>query len=184
VQTVIPRVAVGYLPRSGLDRTAVFQSHAVGALGKRTSWPTAMIRTTPINTVVVLNDTRGLRFSRPASFGKGLGCGSSPPAGTDLDFFRFHRLTRIELFVAYVGIGLKKGIGRGRQIETRHGRRPTGWFAQRNYGVGLKNSKHGLARIVAVAHSGVMRCEQTEGIRLKYKGFQLITFPNARTTSG
>ncbi|MEN9443803.1 MAG: hypothetical protein RIS47_693, partial [Bacteroidota bacterium] len=43
---------------------------------------------------------------------------------------------------------------------------------------------HGLARIVAVAHSGVMRRGQADGIRLKYNGFQLISYPNARTTSG
>jgi hypothetical protein len=42
VQMVIPHVAVGYLPRSGLDRTAVFQSHAVVRLGKFNSWPVAM----------------------------------------------------------------------------------------------------------------------------------------------
>jgi hypothetical protein len=41
-----------------------------------------------------------------------------------------------------------------------------------------------LARIVAVAHSGVTRCQQADAIRLKYKGFQLISYPNARTTSG
>ncbi|MEN9443970.1 MAG: hypothetical protein RIS47_860 [Bacteroidota bacterium] len=65
-----------------------------------------------------------------------------------------------------------------------HGRRPTGGFAQRTYGVGLKNSRHGLARIVAVAHSGVMPCQQADVFRLKYIGFQLISLPNARTTSG
>ncbi|MEN9444897.1 MAG: hypothetical protein RIS47_1788 [Bacteroidota bacterium] len=57
-------------------------------------------------------------------------------------------------------------------------------FAPPTYGVGLKNSRHGLARIVAVAHSGVTKRQQTEAIGLKYKGFQLISHPNARTTSG
>jgi hypothetical protein len=57
-------------------------------------------------------------------------------------------------------------------------------LAPRTYGVGLENSRHGLARIVAVAHSGVMQCQQSDAIRLKYKGFQLISYPNARTTSG
>ncbi|MEN9444568.1 MAG: hypothetical protein RIS47_1458 [Bacteroidota bacterium] len=42
----------------------------------------------------------------------------------------------------------------------------------------------GLARIVAVAHSGVMRRQQADAFQLKYKGFQLISYPNARTTSG
>ncbi|MEN9444763.1 MAG: hypothetical protein RIS47_1653, partial [Bacteroidota bacterium] len=42
----------------------------------------------------------------------------------------------------------------------------------------------GLARIVAVAHSGVMPCQQADVIGLKYCGFLLISFPNARTTSG
>jgi hypothetical protein len=32
---------------------------------------------------------------------------------------------------------------------------------------------HGLARIVAVAHSGVMQQQQSDAIRLKYKSFQL-----------
>ncbi|MEN9444748.1 MAG: hypothetical protein RIS47_1638 [Bacteroidota bacterium] len=41
-----------------------------------------------------------------------------------------------------------------------------------------------LARIVAVAHSGVMQCQQADAIQLKYKGFQLVSYPNARTTSG
>jgi broad specificity phosphatase PhoE len=41
-----------------------------------------------------------------------------------------------------------------------------------------------LARIVAVAHSGVMWCLQADAIRLENKGFQLTSFPNARTTSG
>jgi hypothetical protein len=43
---------------------------------------------------------------------------------------------------------------------------------------------YGLARIVAVAHSGVMRRQQADTFQLKYKGFQLISYPNARTTSG
>jgi hypothetical protein len=41
-----------------------------------------------------------------------------------------------------------------------------------------------LARIVAVAHSGVTLCQQADTIGLKYKNFQLISYPNARTTSG
>jgi hypothetical protein len=56
--------------------------------------------------------------------------------------------------------------------------------ALRNSGVGLKNSRHELARIVAVAHSGVQLCQQADAIRLKYIRFQLISLPNARTTSG
>ncbi|MEN9445011.1 MAG: hypothetical protein RIS47_1902 [Bacteroidota bacterium] len=36
-----------------------------------------------------------------------------------------------------------------------HGRRPTDGYAQPDYGMGLKNSRHGLARIVAVAHSNM-----------------------------
>ncbi|MEN9444561.1 MAG: hypothetical protein RIS47_1451, partial [Bacteroidota bacterium] len=36
----------------------------------------------------------------------------------------------------------------------------------------------------AVAHSGVMWCQQADAIRLENKGFQLTSFPNARTTSG
>jgi hypothetical protein len=56
-------------------------------------------------------------------------------------------------------------------------------FALSTYGV-TNGAAIELARIVAVAHSGVMRCQQSDDIGLKYKGFQLISHPNARTTSG
>ncbi|MEN9443841.1 MAG: hypothetical protein RIS47_731 [Bacteroidota bacterium] len=56
-------------------------------------------------------------------------------------------------------------------------------LAQRTYGV-VNSAAFQLARIVAVAHSGVMRCQQADAMGLKYNGIQLFSYPNARTTSG
>jgi hypothetical protein len=64
-----------------------------------------------------------------------------------------------------------------------HGRRPTAWFAQPDYGLGLES-------VVRPSPDSSGSPQQREAMAfctggwLKYSGGQVISFPFARTTSG